>query len=146
MRQTRPRSTCTTVRLEGGGTTTLGWSRYQAATSTRTNLLTSRYIWGFIDYMMLWQYTWSHTIYWNLANQHRNTRLHSNNYHFYGLTLHNVTRGISKLSSLFCLLSTLLVEDQYWCYRISITPLLSVQSVRSELAKPSSAKTNATSN
>ena len=55
---------------------------------TRTNLLTSRYIWGFIDYMMLWQYTWSHTIYWNLANQYRNTRLH------------NVTRGISKLSSL----------------------------------------------
>ena len=98
MRQTRPRSTCTTVRLEGGGTTTLGWSRYQAATSTRTNLLTSRYIWGFIDYMMLWQYTWSHTIYWNLANQHRNTRLHSNNYN--RLTLHNVTRGISKLSSL----------------------------------------------
>ena len=63
--------------------------------STRTNLLTSRYIWGFIDYMMLWQYTWSHTIYWNLANQYRNTRLHSNNYN--RLTLHNVTRGISKL-------------------------------------------------
>ena len=90
---TRPRSTCTTLRLVRGSNLRLvSLPRY-----TRTNLLTSRYIWGFIDYMMLWQYylVTRHTPH---HKPYRNTRLHSSNYN--RLTLHNVTRGISKLSSL----------------------------------------------